>query len=104
EVRATNSDLARRPLLAKELVDLNPDIIVTGSTPDTAAVLALTRTIPVVFATVADPIGNGFVQRLARPGGNATGFTNRPSRPGGKYLELLKEIAPTTVRVGAPFN
>jgi putative ABC transport system substrate-binding protein len=90
--------------LAKELVQLNPDVINVTSTPATAAVLRETHTIPVVFSVVSDPVGSGFVQSLARPGGNATGFVNMETSLGGKWLEILKEIAPNTTRVVAIFN
>jgi putative tryptophan/tyrosine transport system substrate-binding protein len=79
---------------AKELVALQPDL----STPTTAALLQETRTIPIVFAIVADPVGSGFVASLARPGGNAIGFVVTEGSLGGKWLELLKEIAPRTTR------
>jgi putative ABC transport system substrate-binding protein len=89
---------------AKELVALKPDLILSHVTPTTAALMQQTRTIPIVFALVADPVGSGFVASFPRPGGNATGFTNiEPTMPG-KWLELLKEIAPRTARVAALFN
>jgi putative ABC transport system substrate-binding protein len=100
----SNVDPALRSALAKELVARKPDIILSSSTPDAAALLDATRTIPIVFSTAADPVGSGFVQSLARPGGNATGFTNSHESMGGKWLEILKEIAPRTVRVGVLFN
>jgi putative ABC transport system substrate-binding protein len=84
---------------AKELVTLQPDVILASTTPTTAALLQQTRTIPVVFATVGDPIGSGFVASLPRPGGNVTGFTTIEGSLGGKWLELLKEIAPRVNRV-----
>src|SRR5215470_5725666 len=89
---------------AKELVGLQPQLILTRSTPVTAAVLKLTRTIPVVFTVVSDPVGDHFVESLARPGGNATGFTNVESSLTGKWLELLKEVAPRVKRVAFIFN
>ena len=79
---------------AKELVALQPDLILSQNTPTTAALLQQTRTIPIIFAIVADPVGSGFVASLARPGGNVTGFTNIEASMAGKWLELLKEIAP----------
>ena len=72
---------------AKELVALQPDLIVTSSTPATAAVLQQTRTIPVIFVEVGDPIGSGFVTSLAQPGGNVTGFTPIVGSLGGKWVE-----------------
>jgi putative tryptophan/tyrosine transport system substrate-binding protein len=89
---------------AKELVALQPDLILSQSTPTTAALFQETRTIPIVFAIVADPVGSGFVASLARPGGNATGFVVTEGSLGGKWLELLKEIAPRITRIAALFN
>jgi putative ABC transport system substrate-binding protein len=89
---------------AKELVTLQPDLILSQTTPTTAALLQETRTIPIVFAIVSDPIGSGFVASLARPGGNATGFVVAEGSLGGKWLELLKEIAPRVARVAVLFN
>jgi putative ABC transport system substrate-binding protein len=94
-----SSDPARMPALAKEIVASKPDVILARSTPPTRAVLAESRSIPVVFVVVADPVGDAFVASLARPGGNLTGFTNVEGSLGGKWLELLKEIAPGTTRV-----
>ena len=89
---------------AKELVALQPDLILSHSTPTTAALLQQTRTIPIVFATVSDPVGSGFVASFPRPGGNVTGFTNIEPTMAGKWLELLKEIAPRVNRVAFLFN
>jgi putative ABC transport system substrate-binding protein len=89
---------------AKELVELQPDVILARSTPATAVLKAETRTIPIVFTTVSDPIGSGFVANLAHPGGNITGFTNFESSISGKWLGLLKEIAPRITQVGAMYN
>jgi putative ABC transport system substrate-binding protein len=89
---------------AKELVTLRPDVILSHSTTTTTALLRETRTIPIVFAIVADPIGSGFVASLARPGGNTTGFVVMEGSFSGKWLELLKEIAPRVVRVAVLFN
>jgi putative ABC transport system substrate-binding protein len=84
---------------AAELVGLAPDIILSASNPVLAALREETRSIPIVFVTAADPVGSGFVESLARPGGNITGFTNFEPSMGGKWLELLKEIAPGVTRV-----
>jgi putative tryptophan/tyrosine transport system substrate-binding protein len=84
---------------AGELVALAPDVILAQSSPALAAMLQATRTIPIVFALIADPVGAGYVDSLARPGGNATGFTVFDYSMGGKWLELLKEIAPHVTRV-----
>ena len=89
---------------AKELVALQPDVILSESTPPTAALLQQTRTIPIVFAVVSDPIGSGFVASLARPGGNVTGFLNIEGSLGGKWMELLNEIAPRVARVAFLYN
>jgi putative ABC transport system substrate-binding protein len=89
---------------AKELVALRPDLILSHNTPITAALLRETRTIAIVFASVSDPVGSGFVASFPRPGGNVTGFTNIEPTMAGKSLELLKEIAPTVKRVALLFN
>ena len=89
---------------AKELVALQPDLMVTSSTPATAAMLQQTNTIPIIFVLVADPVGSGFVASLPRPGGNVTGFTPIVGSLGGKWVELLKEIAPRIARVTLMFN
>jgi len=83
---------------AVELVALAPDVILATGTPVTAALLQATRSVPIVFVQVVDPVANGFVESLARPGGNATGFTIFEYGLGGKWLELLKEIAPHITR------
>ena len=103
DVRAA-ADVAAVSLHAKELVALSPDVIVTNPTPATLAVQQLTRTIPVVFTGVSDPISTGLAQSFPRPGGNVTGFTNFEPGIGGKWLELLHEIAPTVTRVSMMFN
>ena len=84
---------------AAELVAKAPDIILTGGTSTTAPMLQTTRTAPIVFATVVDPVGAGLIDSLARPGGNATGFLLYEYSLGGKWLELLKQMAPTITRV-----
>jgi putative ABC transport system substrate-binding protein len=83
---------------AAELVALAPDAILAQSSAAVAPLLLATRTIPIVFTTVADPVGAGFIESMARPGGNATGFTNFEYSIAGKWLELLKEIAPGVTR------
>jgi putative tryptophan/tyrosine transport system substrate-binding protein len=93
-----------REQFAKELIALQPDLILSHTTPTTAALLRETRTIPIIFASVSDPIGSGFVATLSRPGGNVTGFTTIEASLGGKWLELLKEIAPHVNRVAFLFN
>jgi len=101
---ATPSDTESIQRFAKELVALQPDLILTQSTPTTAALLQQTRTIPIVFAQVVDPVGSGFVASFPRPGGNITGFINLEPTMAGKWLELLKEIAPRVNRVAFLFN
>jgi putative ABC transport system substrate-binding protein len=104
DVRWTNADPGRAPALAKELVALQPDVLVAGTTHATAALQRETRTIPIVFASVSDPVGEGFVASLGRPGGNITGFINEESSLVGKQTELLKEIAPRLTRMAIMFN
>ena len=89
---------------AKELVTLQPDLILTQNTPATAAVLQQTRTIPIIFANVSDPVGSGFVAGLPRPGGNVTGLIDIDASMAGKWLGLLKEVAPRVARVAFLFN
>jgi putative tryptophan/tyrosine transport system substrate-binding protein len=84
---------------AAELVALQPDVILAEGSPTLGSLLRATRTIPIVFANVVDPVGSGFVASLAHPGGNATGFTQFEYRIAGKWLELLKEVAPRVSRV-----
>jgi putative tryptophan/tyrosine transport system substrate-binding protein len=97
-------DIERIHGYAKELVDLKPDVIVCETSPTLKAVADQTSTIPIVFVSVTDPMSQGFVADLARPGGNITGFTNFEPTMGGKWIELLKTIAPKTARVGIVFN
>jgi putative tryptophan/tyrosine transport system substrate-binding protein len=104
ELRWSAGDADRTRTLAKELVDLRPDVILSQSTVVTGALAGETRTIPIVFVNVADPIGSGFAASLSRPGGNLTGFTPDNSAQGGKWVELLKEVAPHTERVALLFN
>jgi len=94
---AGDSDRDRRN--AAELIGLNPDVILATGSPTLEPLLRATRTVPIVFAQVADPVGAGLVASLSRPGGNATGFTNSDYTSAGKWLELLKEVAPGTKRV-----
>jgi ABC-type uncharacterized transport system substrate-binding protein len=101
---AKAGDAEVRQRFAKELVSLQPDLILSNNTPTTAALLQQTRTIPVIFGNVSDPVGSGFVASFPRPGGNVTGFTNIEPPMAGKSLELLKEIAPQVVRVALLFN
>jgi putative ABC transport system substrate-binding protein len=97
-------DINRIRALAQELVGLQPDIIVTRGTPPTVAVQRETRTIPIVFVNVSDPVASGIVARLDRPTGNITGFALFEASLGGKWLELLSEIAPGLKRAAIMFN
>jgi putative ABC transport system substrate-binding protein len=92
----------RMHVLATELIALQPDIIVAGSSIAVSALLRETRTIPIVFVMASDPIGDGFVASLAHPDGNATGFTGNPSSVGGKWLELLRERPRS--RISLPYS
>ena len=104
DVRWAGDDVDRMRLFAKELVGLKPDVILAFGTPVTAALQRETRTIPIVFAIVSDPVGEGFVASLSRPGGNITGFHNSEASIGGKWLELLTEVAPGVKRAAMIFN
>src|SRR5262245_19909965 len=104
DTRWATADVESMQRFAKELVALQPDLILTSSTPATAAMLQQTRAIPIIFVWVADPVGSGFVASLPRPGGNVTGFTPIEGSLGGKWVELLKEIAPRVARVILVFN
>ena len=104
ELRWGNADPDRIRTLAKELIDLRPDVILSHTTLVTGVLARETRTIPIVFVNVADPIASGFAASLARPGGNITGLTVEIPAHGGKWVELLKEIAPRTVHMALLFN
>src|SRR5262245_30349643 len=101
---APESSAHRAQVLAKELVALQPDVILANSTPVIAALQRETRTIPIVFAIVADPIGSGFVASLPRPGGNITGVMLYEASVTGKWLAMLKEIAPRLARAALVAN
>jgi putative ABC transport system substrate-binding protein len=103
-VRWSASNIERERKLSKELVNLQPDVILAHGTPITAALKRETQTIPIVFGAVADPVGEGFINSLNRPGGNITGFLFSEAGIGGKWVELLKEIAPGLKRVAMLFN
>jgi putative tryptophan/tyrosine transport system substrate-binding protein len=104
DYRFAPADPDQAKSFAKELVALRPDVLVGNSTPATAALLGETRTIPIVFVGVSDPMGSGFVRGIARPGGNITGFTNFEPSLVGKWLEMLREIAPGIARAAVVFN
>src|ERR1700722_6043895 len=99
EFRFGEGDLTRGRALAAELVGTSPDVLLSDNTPLVQEFQRLTRTIPIVFASLADPVASGVVTSLARPGGNATGFMNPEPAISARWLELLKEIAPSLVRV-----
>ncbi len=104
DYRWTGGDVDRIRTSAKELVELHPDVILGRSTPVIAALLKESRTIPIVFVVVSDPVGEGFVANMAKPGGSVTGFTNVESSLGGKWLALLKEIVPGISHVSVMLN
>jgi putative ABC transport system substrate-binding protein len=104
DFRWAADNVDRMRIFAKELVGLQPDVILASTTPGTAALQRETRTIPIVFAAVADPVGDGFVAGLPRPGGNLTGFIFTEAAMAGKWLELLTEIAPGVKRAAMMFN
>jgi putative ABC transport system substrate-binding protein len=104
DLRWAGGDINRIRALAQELVGLQPDIILAASTVATAALQRETRTIPIVFANLSDPVASGIVARLDRPSGNITGFANFEASLGGKWLELLSEIAPGLKRAAIILN
>ena len=104
DVRWGAGDAGRHRTFARELIALAPDVILAGGSLAVAALQQATRTLSIVFATVSDPVGAGFVNSLARPGGNATGFMNFEYSLSGKWLELLKQIAPGVKRVAVLRN
>jgi putative ABC transport system substrate-binding protein len=104
EFRSTNNKLDRLPAAADELVRLKVDVLITPGTPTALAAKDATRTIPIVFAAVADPISAGLIDSMARPGGNNTGFTEIPEGLAGKRLELLKETILKLLRVAVLWN
>ena len=104
DFRWGSGDTAEMQTFAKELVELKPELIVGVTTPAVAALVQETKTIPIVFASIVDPLGRGFISDMARPGGNVTGILNYEFSMGGKWLETLKQIAPTVRRVALLFN
>ena len=104
DVRWAGDNVDRMRMFAKQLVNLQPDVILAFGTPVTAALQRETRTIPIVFAIVSDPVGEGFVASLPHPGGNITGFHYAEASIGGKWLELLTQIAPGINRAALIFN
>ena len=104
DLRWTGGDSNRIRALAQELIDVQPDVILAGSTPVTVALQRQTQTIPIVFAGVGDPLANGIVPRFNQPGGNITGLATVEASLGGKWLELLSEVAPGLKRAAIMFN
>jgi len=104
DYRFAAADPARFETYAAELVGLSPDVILASSAPSLAALRQQTRTIPIVFVLVPDPVDMGFVQSLVRPGGNITGFTLYDPPLMGKWLQLLKEVAPGVTHIAVIFN
>jgi putative ABC transport system substrate-binding protein len=104
DYRWTGGDPGRMPILAKELADSSPELIVARGTPVVLALLRHTRAIPIVFVSVSDPVGDRLVASLPHPGGRVTGFTNFEASMGGKWVEMLKEIAPGVARAAFMFN
>jgi len=104
DTRWTGGDPARTSNYVAELIALEPDVILGDGTTVLGSLLQATRRVPIVFLLVTDPVGGGFVNSLARPGGNATGFTNFEYSMSGKWLELLKEIAPNVIRAAVLRN
>jgi putative tryptophan/tyrosine transport system substrate-binding protein len=104
DYRFGEADATRMPGLAKELVELRPDVIVASTGPAARAMRQLTLSIPIVFVQVPDPVSVGFVTNLAHPSGNITGFTNFEFSIGGKWLQLIKECAPRVNRVLIVFD
>jgi putative ABC transport system substrate-binding protein len=104
DIRWATGDVGRIQAYAKELVALQPDVVLARATPVAAALQQETSTIPIVFVGVSDPVGSGFAASMARPGGNATGFTNVEASVGGKWVEVLKEINPHIARIAVMFD
>jgi ABC-type uncharacterized transport system substrate-binding protein len=104
DIRWAVGSAERTRALAKELIDEGPDLVVAQNTAMVAALLQETRSLPIVFVNVADPVGSGFVTSVPRPGGNVTGFTGYEPSLAGKWLGLLKEIAPRVTRAALLFN
>ena len=104
DFRWSTGDATEMRTFATELVELKPDLIVGMTTPAVAALVQETKTIPIVFASIVDPLGRGFISNMARPGGNVTGILNYEFSMGGKWLETLKQVAPAVRRVAILFN
>jgi putative ABC transport system substrate-binding protein len=104
DLRWGSADLSRIQTAAKELVGLKPDLLLASATPVVAALQRETKTIPIVFVAVSDPVGSGFVASLPRPGGNITGFINIEGSISGKWIEMLKDLVPGATSVALMYN
>jgi putative ABC transport system substrate-binding protein len=104
DFRYSGGSVERARSHVEELLDLKPDAILANTTPVTVEFSRRTKSIPIVFAVVSDPVGSGLVASLARPGGNVTGFINVEGAMGGKWVELLKDLSPGLSRVAMMFN
>jgi putative ABC transport system substrate-binding protein len=105
DYRWAGGDMDRLPQLGRELVELRPNALFVRATPAAVAASRATRTIPIVFVVVSDPVGDGLVASIAHPGGNVTGFSNGLEETiGGKWIEILREIAPSVTRFGIMYN
>jgi putative ABC transport system substrate-binding protein len=104
DIRWSAANVERMGVLAKELVSLQPDLLLGHTTQPVAALQRATTTIPIVFIVVSDPVGSGFVASFPRPGGNITGFINIEASLGGKWIEVLKEIVPNVTRAALLYN
>jgi len=103
-VRWAAGDAARAQAVARDLIQMGPEVVLASSGPAVAALQGESSRVPVVFVQLVDPVGRGLVDSLARPGRNLTGLTNFEPTMGGKWLQLLKELAPATKRVGFLYN
>ena len=104
DYRWSRGDTDQARTLAKELVELQPDVILGETTSSVRALQQTTAAIPIVFTNLSNPLGSGFIASMARPGGNITGFTNFESSMGGKWLQILKEVVPSVSRAAIMFN
>ena len=104
DIRWVEESAERERKLAAELIALAPDIVLASTTPSVTALQSITRTVPIVFVTVSDPVGAGIVNSIARPGGNVTGFMNFEYSLSGKWLELLRQIVPSLARAAVLRN
>ncbi len=104
DIRWTVGNPEQALKFARQLVELKPDVLIANATPSLIAIRQATNTIPVVFVSVADPVGQGFVPSLSRPGSNITGFSAEEASMGGKWLDYIKEVAPDTANVALLYN